>query len=416
MLEVLCIAAGVVVACAAFWLGRRSGARRESQVPVPVEVLIAPAAPEPEPEAESELEPDTETREAELLAARTLAAAVAEQLADLASGVEGNAQRLIEATARPGKHHDGADPLWSAVQRLNRLQCKLRALTVPPPADAGPTDPAEVLDEVRSWLQSVHFGLTVELELPDDLPPVRASHRVLENALVCAAEALLQLERGAMRLVLSAQSQYEGDTPEVAIALDLEWTDDPVEAPCGARTEVQELECAAAHHLIRSQGGSLEVLHMPDHHLAQAMVRIGAASPRLAEVAPLVRERPQPRHRYGGVLLLEPDPAIRSMLAAELKARGRNVFACADGDAVRVLLQTTPDRFELLIVDQRTRAESGHQLAESSARLCPGLKVCLIAAEAADEPPQDLRHRLHRLSKPFGIRDLRLLLEDLLPQ
>ena len=103
------------------------------------------------------------------------------------------------------------------------------------------------------------------------------------------------------------------------------------------------------------------------------------------------------------------------MLAAELKARGRNVFACADGDAVRVLLETTPDRFELLIVDQRSRSEPGHQLAETSARLCPGLKVCLIAGEDSDDPPLDLRHRLHRLPKPFGVRDLRLLLEDLLP-
>jgi hypothetical protein len=406
--EVLCLAAGGIVGFAASWLASRWRARRTT--PVSEATAALPPAPAATPA------PDTVAG----LGARTLVAAIADELADLASGIEGNAHLLIEAAARPGKRTDGADPLWSAVQRLNRLQWRLRALAVPPPADGGPTDAAEVLADVRSWLQTVHFGLTVELELPESLPPVRANRRVLEDALVSAAECLLLMERGATRLALSAQ--FEGDGPEVAIALDLEWIEEPAEGlPFDRRSEVQELECAAAHHLILSQGGSLEVLHMANHHFAQAVVRLPASSmpagcePVLAP--PRVADRvPQERHRYGGVLLLEPDPAIRSMLAAELKARGRNVFACADGDAVRVLLETTPDRFELLIVDQRMRPEPAHQLAESSARLCPGLKVCLLAGEATDEPPDDLRHRLHLLPKPFGVRDLRLMLEDLLPR
>src|SRR5262249_57418216 len=62
-----------------------------------------------------------------------------------------------------------------------------------------------------------------------------------------------------------------------------------------------------------------------------------AAEPALAPAEPPVEvvAAEARRHDYGGVLVLESDPTVRAMLASELKAWGRAVFACADGAAVR---------------------------------------------------------------------------------
>jgi CheY-like chemotaxis protein len=245
----------------------------------------------------------------------------------------------------------------------------------------------------------------------------------VQDALLCLCTALLHMEHGALRLSISAQAQYDAAEPEVAIELELEWLEEPERERAANACHEHELECAAARNLIQSQGGTLELQHNQEQCVARALVSLPAApvSTRPADARPRartpVRTGGRQRGNYGGVLVLEQDPAIRSLLAAELKSRGRNVFACSDAASARTLLRATPERFELMIVDQRAQAEPGHRLAESAARLCPDLHVCVLATDdATAEPPADLRERLHRLGKPFGMPELRSLLEDLLPR
>ncbi len=434
MHEWLWLATGAAGASAVAWLLHR---RRPRLIPPPAAAAPPPQAPAPEP-------PPPATTAS--LGPQALATAVADQLAGLASGIVGNAQLLIEAGSRGSAPPPAAEQLWAAVQRLQRLHSKLRAFAAPPEPDTGATSVATTLSALRDELQLLHFGLQVEIEGPAVLPPVRIGPATLHDALVCLASALMHMERGARRLVLGTQAHFEGVEPEVAIALDLEWVDEPVTELQGhPRAQSLELDCTAARNLLASQGATVEVWHLADQHVARALVLLpavpgafaaahdddwelgsAAASPLCAPAEPPMPVEedwndpgprpPRGRDRYGGVLVLEQDPAIRSLLSAELEARGRSVFACTDGEAARSLLAATPDRFELLIVDQRTRPESGDQLAESVARLCPGLQVCVLQTEPpTGVPGEDVRGRLHRLSKPFGVRELRVLLAALLP-
>ena len=110
--------------------------------------------------------------------------------------------------------------------------------------------------------------------------------------------------------------------------------------------------------------------------------------------------------------MLEGDPTVRALLANELKACGRAVFACADGAAVRSLMQATPQRFELLVVDRPSRLDNGD--AELAARLCPDLKVFVLSDATEDDANNQLIGRAHRLKKPFGLQDLRRALREVL--
>ncbi|MFK7739107.1 MAG: hypothetical protein AB8H80_02200 [Planctomycetota bacterium] len=141
------------------------------------------------------------------------------------------------------------------------------------------------------------------------------------------------------------------------------------------------------------------------------------APPRPAAREPAQPEPGQPAgttaHRYGGALVLEADPALRSVLARELKASGRAVFACADGDAANTFLEATPDRFELLIVDDENQLASKTPLARTIQERVPNLKICLLTTGPSQAPAE--WPNAHCLQKPFGVHELRRTLASILP-
>ena len=110
--------------------------------------------------------------------------------------------------------------------------------------------------------------------------------------------------------------------------------------------------------------------------------------------------------------MLESDPALRAVLARELKASGRAVFACADGASAHTFLQATPDRFELLIVDDARHLEDHTPLARTIRESAPELKLCLVTPSSAALP--DSWPELQTLKKPFGVHELRRMLASLL--
>ena len=110
--------------------------------------------------------------------------------------------------------------------------------------------------------------------------------------------------------------------------------------------------------------------------------------------------------------MLESDPALRAVLASELKASGRAVFACADGASAHTFLEATPDRFELLIVDDANQLDEYTPLARTIRQHTPNLKICLLAqmpTTSATAWPD-----LHCLPKPFGVHELRDTLASIL--
>lgn len=356
--------------------------------------------------------------------ARAITSTVADQLSGMISAIEGNAHRLIENAADPDQIPRSAERLWRTTRSIRHFQKKLQAYVSPPPRGNDTTSAHEMLETLRQQLESTERGLQIAFHVPKHLPAIHGDRVVLQDALRFACIALTQLEQGATRLTISAEPHLDHDRPGVRLELHLDWIEDhDISRSLPPNLNAFELESSAARNLVASQGGELTLLHRPGAS-ARALVRLeGAELPSLTAPAAAAPEpahpaqaAPAPRqHRFGGVIVLAADPDLRSMTVEELKARGRNVFSCADAAAVRTLLQATPERFELLVCDRESSTVDAEQLASGAVTLAPDLKVCILERQGTEVPvPEALADRIHRIGKPFGLRELRTALGRIL--
>lgn len=96
------------------------------------------------------------------------------------------------------------------------------------------------------------------------------------------------------------------------------------------------------------------------------------------------------------ILLVEDEPALRSLVQVCLRDAGFHVFGARDAaDALRLLDERGSD-FDLLVADVVLPDRDGRELAEELGARIPGLAVLLMSgyAEDAESAPELLR-------KPF---------------
>lgn len=343
--------------------------------------------------------------------ARHLALTLAEELATLVSGIEGSTHHLVEAAPDRRQLPVAAESLLRAVQRLRTLHSKLVAFGRGRTAGNGTTDVAALVASLRDEVQHMQLGLEFSWDPPVGLPRIAVAHDIARDALLFLCAALLRAERGATHLAIHAEPCFAGEAPRVQIELCLEWVAE-AEAPVGDLLADPSftLDLEAANNLITGLGGDVSVSHLPGRSV-RAVVRWPAAVAEPLDAEPTTARTTTP-HSYGGALLLEADPLIRAMVASELKAAGRAVFACADGAAARSLLEATPDRFELLILDQHQRLDADPTLLGAIRRLTPELKICVLAPDT--DATRDDAPRVHCIQKPFGVHELRRALATVL--
>ncbi len=411
MPPILWFAAGAIAVAAVHWLRGRRFARRG---PIP-----APPPPPPTLDAPIEL-----GRAARAAANRALVAGIGEELAILASGIEGRAHLLIEAAPERRNLPAAAEGMLKAVQRLRTLHRKIVAFSSERGASPGSAELADVARRLADDLQELQFGIELHCEPTGSLPPIAVAPPVVADILVFLSVAMLRTEPGATRLTLVGERNYEPGAPtSVTLELSLEWASEHA-APT-PNVDQQPIDFEAAANLVRAQGGSIELTHAPGRVVRALVVlpakeRAPAAAPPdpAAPTAPEPAPAPTPppataetspipppvAHGFGGALLLEPDPTLRAMVARELKASGRAVFACADSASARAFLETTPERFELLVVDHPRRLAGQEALATAVLAVAPDLKIFVLdtaTAELAAFPT------VHSLPKPFGVPELR---------
>lgn len=391
--------------------------RRRPPVPIPAPPPMPPVA------AEESIELGREARAA---ANRAVVATIGEELATLASGIEGRAHQLIEAAPERRQLPAAAEALIKSVQRLRVLHRKIVAFS----GDRGPmpgfAELGTAASRLAEELQEIQFGIELHFDPPSTLPPLAVAPEALVDVLTFLAAAMMRAEPGATRLTLVAE-QLLGTSHEVALELSLEWAGEHHATMLAGGH--QPIDFDAAANLVRAQGGAIELTHSPGRFV-RSLVTLPAAEraarprpdateapagppPEPATVGP---ENPQaepatkpspippPKHGFGGALLLEPDPTVRAMVARELKAAGRAVFACADGTSARTFLETTPERFELLVVDHSRRLGNGEALTATIRAVAPDLRIFLLDSLGADV---GVFASVHSLPKPFGVHELR---------
>jgi DNA-binding NtrC family response regulator len=102
------------------------------------------------------------------------------------------------------------------------------------------------------------------------------------------------------------------------------------------------------------------------------------------------------------VILAEDEAQLRTVIAELLAAKGLKVIQAADGIEALELLRNNPG-VALLLSDIKMPNMNGYELVEESLKLRPELKVLMMTAYAAEQPPPSaLRAReIRTLLKPF---------------
>lgn len=413
MLEVAWFATGIAAAV----LGRRLLHRSETETAAP---LVDPASSDPqlaptEPLSEDPPPRDDGDGDEHEDALTTMVTTVGSDLAGLASAIHGATERLFEALGDPAQVQQGAGDLWSAANRLQRFGQKLLAFYPSPGNDpVAPLDVTDVAESLRADCLEEHMGsIEVDLHSAPDLPAALSNHHHLSHALRFLLEGLLSLAPNAQHIFVGLRRHAGDEAPAVQVEMRVAAT--PDHAPTSFAAQRLELGYRAAQNLMHRCGGRVSLSHAVGGESAAFLVMPATDESPEASEAACEPDRAMSEHSYGGVLVLEADPVLRTVIATELRMSGRSFSTCADGASAQALLEATPERFELVIAEQDARLLPGDVLIHDALTRFEELKALLLVDGVTPMPPWMERHseRFAVLPKPFQPSDLRDRLSQL---
>jgi CheY-like chemotaxis protein len=214
-------------------------------------------------------------------------------------------------------------------------------------------------------------------------------------------------------VLLRATPQLDDDDGGVELEVLIESEADS--RPASMRELPVELGYRAAANLLAACGATLEVTRIAGLG-ARATIKLPAAPEPPAPAAPAAPAPPArsapllAAHPFGGVLIADGDAALRDMISSAVEASGRNVVVAPTGRHARELFLRTPERFELLVLEQDARQLAGDELAlEALAHPAAAELRILLLGNGRDPTRADLLHpdRCARIDKPFGLMELR---------
>ncbi len=339
---------------------------------------------------------------------------IGNELANIATGVEGHAQYLCESLGQPEDVEQSAGSLWESVRRLRLLTEKITSFSKSRPPSLEPTDLQSLLVDLRQDLEShLESNLRVQLRFGSTLPLAMTERHALYSAIMFLIETVLALEAEAVTLILQASTHID-DGKDLLIRMEIQaQADENAKTTPGAAPGKPYLGYVAAQNLLESQAINLSLDHTPGLTTTAnfALRTVERQAPKEVDKEPLP---PQKKHGFGGVLVLEGDPSVRSVIARELKDSGRHIVACSDGVAARELFMATPERFELMILGSGARRPLSSDFVEEAFTTNPELKALVLAQKSgAQTIPKQFQNRQIELLKPFSIRRLRACLQKL---
>ncbi|HKT02131.1 MAG TPA: ATP-binding protein [Rugosimonospora sp.] len=137
------------------------------------------------------------------------------------------------------------------------------------------------------------------------------------------------------------------------------------------------LGLSTVYGIVTQAGGHIQVASRPGAGTTFAVYLPATAVP-----ASSSRVDNEPQRLATGtetILLVEDDPAVRTLTERILKTAGYRVLACADGNQALATVRADPD-VSLLVTDVIMPVVNGQQLANRITALRPGLPVVFISA------------------------------------
>ncbi len=361
-----------------------------------------------------------------------LAAGVAHDFNNLLTAISGYAG-LVEAELPPAAR-PLAGEILAAAERGGSLTSQLLALgqrLVPEPRDV---DVSALIERMEPLLQRL-LPETIRIERRSETAPCLVNvdpgqlEQVIMNLVLNGRDAMPKGGRLLLEVERLELSDPSPAWPDLAAGpyIQLAVSDDGAGIPLELQNRIFEpffstrpghgsgLGLATVHGIVRQSGGDVAVESDATHGS-----RFRVLLPRSAAAVESAETVPAPIGRTTGherVLVVEDEPAVRSIFVRGLVSQGYEVVAAAGAEEALDELRRNSRGFSVLVTDLVMPGMSGRELAERSALIDPALRVLYVSGYPEDAlrggtPEEGAR----LLSKPFTVQTLAAAVRSLLDE
>jgi nitrogen-specific signal transduction histidine kinase len=361
-----------------------------------------------------------------------LAGGVAHDFNNLLTVIQGYGELLAKSLEGDPERRESMDEIVKAAERAAALTRQLLAFSRQQVLEMRVLDVGAVVADIEKMLKRL-IGEDVEIVvvMPPALGRVKADpgqiEQVLLNLAVNARDAMpeggrLTLELADVELDAPLAASHEAIPPGRYVVISMSDTGCGMDAetlghifePFFTTKEKGKgtgLGLATVYGIVRQTGGYVAVKTAPG---AGTTLRIYL--PRCAEsVASGIRPSGLSRRGTETVLLVEDEPAVRTLAKAILERHGYTVLVAESGAAALDVVGRDPRPIHALLTDLVMPGMNGRDLASRVAALRPSIKVVIMSGYAADgakNPAVDGASGF--LSKPFSERVLTAKLREVL--
>jgi CheY-like chemotaxis protein len=163
------------------------------------------------------------------------------------------------------------------------------------------------------------------------------------------------------------------------------------------------LGLATVYGIVQDAGGQILVESSPESGTTMRVYLPRIERPE-GEHAGAPQRAHEPEQGTELVLLVEDEPAVRSLAERVLMRQGYHVLSAGSGVEALELVNTTHGQIDLLVTDVVMPEMGGVELAENLLAMRPDLRVLFISGYAADTVPttDESGRQLYFLEKPFS--------------
>ena len=352
-----------------------------------------------------------------------LAGGIAHDINNTMTAISGNAD-LAARMLEPG--HPAVDDLEEIVRATRRAADLTRQLLAFSRRSVIQPQVLDLAEEARSMEGMLRRLIGPEIELAVDAPEAGwievdpgQLHQVLLNLAVNARDAMP--DGGRLRIAVENASEGGiGEDPSRAVVR-LIVTDTGIGIDPSVQARIFEpffttkpagqgtgLGLAVVHGIVEQAGGRIDVDSRPGDGTT-FRVTLPAATTEEGTVTGETRSAPSSPDPTAPatILLVEDEPAIRTLARRVLEARGHTVIEADDGLAGLERAEATPG-LDLVLTDLTMPRMGGEELARRLAELRPSLPIVFMSGYGESRLAEGgvLHPSIRLLAKPFAIDDL----------
>lgn len=354
-----------------------------------------------------------------------LVSGVAHELNNPLTSIAGLAELLLERPPHPEFPREHLRIIHDQAERAGRIVRNLLTFARKGVPEKTAVDLNDVV--VRTSMLIVYelqlHGIELDSELSSQAPVVLGDRyelqQVLLNLVTNAVQAVSGLDQDKPRRITLSTSRAGGE-----VVLRVRDTGPGVPKDVApylftpffttkAPGEGTGLGLSLSYGLVKAHGGVLEY-HAPAKGGAEFRVTLPLFESDAAYsiAAPLEEVNGRPSARR--ILVVDEDPAVHRMLSALFTPEGYAVEAARTGE--QGLRLARERHYDLIITDARVAAGAQELFAGALLDAIPHARGRLVVACSDEEelPLPLMREPVHRVTKPFNLRDLRTVANEIL--